>query len=172
MLLTRPPLYSAPEGTFRVRLACVRHAASVDSEPGSNSHIELIRASLLFACFCLVVKDRIGRQSPSQGLAGKKIGYRKAVGLFNTYFRYTESTEKQHARKARKPASSVCLSSVIRHRTVVRPWHFSRPSIRRDRLPEVSDAGKFPAWGPAVKRKPRRTANRRSAQGLPGKRRT
>ena len=35
VLLTRPPLYS-PEG-FRVRLACVRHAASVRSEPGSNS---------------------------------------------------------------------------------------------------------------------------------------
>ena len=26
---------------FRVRLACVRHAASVDSEPGSNSHVKL-----------------------------------------------------------------------------------------------------------------------------------
>src|SRR5678809_181312 len=25
---------------FRVRLACVRHAASVDSEPGSNSHVK------------------------------------------------------------------------------------------------------------------------------------
>jgi hypothetical protein len=24
---------------FLVRLACVRHAASVDSEPGSNSHL-------------------------------------------------------------------------------------------------------------------------------------
>src|ERR1043166_5074164 len=29
---------------FRVRLACVRHAASVDSEPGSNSQVK-------FACF-------------------------------------------------------------------------------------------------------------------------
>jgi hypothetical protein len=37
VLLTRAPLYSSPEGDFRVRLACVRHAASVDSEPGSNS---------------------------------------------------------------------------------------------------------------------------------------
>ena len=27
---------------FRVRLACVRHAASVDSEPGSNSHVKVI----------------------------------------------------------------------------------------------------------------------------------
>ena len=26
---------------FRVRLACVRHAASVDSEPGSNSHVKV-----------------------------------------------------------------------------------------------------------------------------------
>ena len=40
MLLTRPPLYSRPEGRFRVRLACVRRAASVDSEPGSNSRLK------------------------------------------------------------------------------------------------------------------------------------
>ena len=29
-----------PLRDFRVRLACVRHAASVDSEPGSNSHVK------------------------------------------------------------------------------------------------------------------------------------
>src|SRR5438046_2426266 len=29
-----------PFRDFRVRLACVRHAASVDSEPGSNSHVK------------------------------------------------------------------------------------------------------------------------------------
>ncbi len=40
MLLTRPPLYRPPEGEFLVRLACVRHAASVRSEPGSNSPVE------------------------------------------------------------------------------------------------------------------------------------
>src|SRR5688572_12158404 len=28
------------EALSRVRLACVRHAASVDSEPGSNSHVK------------------------------------------------------------------------------------------------------------------------------------
>ena len=39
-LLTRLPLYSQPEGYFRVRLACIRHAASVDSEPGSNSQVK------------------------------------------------------------------------------------------------------------------------------------
>src|SRR6185436_5598986 len=37
-LLTRLPL-SCPLRGNRVRLACVRHAASVDSEPGSNSHV-------------------------------------------------------------------------------------------------------------------------------------
>ncbi len=37
MLLTRSPLYSPPCGEFRVRLACVRRAASVRPEPGSNS---------------------------------------------------------------------------------------------------------------------------------------
>ena len=39
VLLTRSPLYSPPEGSFRARLACVRHAASVRSEPGSNSPV-------------------------------------------------------------------------------------------------------------------------------------
>ena len=42
MLLTRSPLYSLPEGNFPARLACVRHAASVRSEPGSNSPVETI----------------------------------------------------------------------------------------------------------------------------------
>ena len=41
VLLTRAPLYSSPCGDFLVRLACVRHAASVDSEPGSNSRLKL-----------------------------------------------------------------------------------------------------------------------------------
>ena len=46
-LLTRPPLASAglhPEGirpTRLVRLACVKHAASVHPEPGSNSHVNI-----------------------------------------------------------------------------------------------------------------------------------
>ena len=50
-LLTRPPLRrrrSAPEGVSRhrsVRLACVRHAASVHPEPGSNSHVMILTRS-------------------------------------------------------------------------------------------------------------------------------
>ena len=57
-LLTRPPLsytYSIrrlPIYTF-VRLACVRHAASVHPEPGSNSQLKFILQ--LFADFCVVI---------------------------------------------------------------------------------------------------------------------
>src|SRR5690242_21350471 len=40
VLLTRTPLYSRSCPRFPVRLACVRHAASVDSEPGSNSRLK------------------------------------------------------------------------------------------------------------------------------------
>jgi hypothetical protein len=39
VLLTRAPLYSPPEGDFLARLACVKHAANVRSEPGSNSPV-------------------------------------------------------------------------------------------------------------------------------------
>jgi hypothetical protein len=39
VLLTLAPLYYLPEGKILVRLACVRHAASVRSEPGSNSPV-------------------------------------------------------------------------------------------------------------------------------------
>ena len=42
VLLTRAPLYSLPEGNFLVRLACIRHAASVHSEPGSNPPIKTV----------------------------------------------------------------------------------------------------------------------------------
>ena len=38
-LLTRAPLYLSAEANVHVRLACVRHAASVCSEPGSNSPV-------------------------------------------------------------------------------------------------------------------------------------
>ena len=46
VLLTHSPLYSPPEGDFRVRLACLIHAASVHSEPGSNSPKSLYRLIL------------------------------------------------------------------------------------------------------------------------------
>src|SRR5579863_5348338 len=42
VLLTRTPLYSQDCSCFLVRLACVKRAASVDSEPGSNSRLNLL----------------------------------------------------------------------------------------------------------------------------------
>ncbi len=51
MLLTRPPrahiLYCYK--MLRVRLACVKHAASVRSEPGSNSRLKLIVSTVTCA---------------------------------------------------------------------------------------------------------------------------
>ena len=59
ILLTRPPL-SIHRSEFLVRLACMKHAASVRPEPGSNSplsesfyflcHISLYDARTLFCC--------------------------------------------------------------------------------------------------------------------------
>jgi hypothetical protein len=40
-LLTRSPLYSRGCPLFRVRLACLIHAANVRSEPGSNSPLDI-----------------------------------------------------------------------------------------------------------------------------------
>jgi hypothetical protein len=42
VLLTRTPLYSRSCPLFLVRLACVKRAASVDSEPGSNSRLNRV----------------------------------------------------------------------------------------------------------------------------------
>ncbi len=41
VLLTRSPVYSLSCPNFLPRLACLRHAASVRSEPGSNSPYKL-----------------------------------------------------------------------------------------------------------------------------------
>ncbi len=51
VLLTRAPVYSGAEAPFLPRLACVRHAASVRSEPGSNSPVNsgVTKASCTFA---------------------------------------------------------------------------------------------------------------------------
>ena len=67
MLLTRAPLYLPPEGGFRVRLACLRHAASVDSEPGSNSRYKfvlwnIIRYWLLSYSVSIMTLSSFGRE--------------------------------------------------------------------------------------------------------------
>ena len=67
VLLTRPPLIRSRRN-FIARLACVRHAASVRPEPGSNSQFKsLICYSLLkvidwhfiYLNFCLIFKDQV-----------------------------------------------------------------------------------------------------------------
>ena len=52
-LLTRPPLgilksIRKLQSKYLVRLACVRHAASVHPEPGSNSHVKMVFVSCQF----------------------------------------------------------------------------------------------------------------------------
>jgi hypothetical protein len=61
-LLTRPPLRYFkfhPEGIVLkhfARLACVRHAASVRPEPGSNSHLKVFdSAHYLLTSFCYLI---------------------------------------------------------------------------------------------------------------------
>ena len=61
-LLTRPPLSRAvflPGGipsACSVRLACVRHAASVHPEPGSNSHIKGLKVFSRLHRFALALR--------------------------------------------------------------------------------------------------------------------
>ena len=71
MLLTRSPL-SYPLRGNRVRLACVRHAASVDSEPGSNSH----------------VKCAVHRRRPFRRSGGSQLLTRSPVDLALALFSY------------------------------------------------------------------------------------
>src|SRR5690554_101389 len=52
VLLTHSPLYSGAEAPFLVRLACVKHAASVRSEPGSNSPVLEMSSSFIFILSC------------------------------------------------------------------------------------------------------------------------
>ena len=93
VLLTRSPLYSRGCPRFLVRLACVRHAASVRSEPGSNSPVKSFNPPLgggltveidsctqwLFgnpkplllingSCYYLVFKDQMDRPETGESL--------------------------------------------------------------------------------------------------------
>src|SRR5437870_2377664 len=85
VLLTRAPLYSGSCPPFLARLACVRHAASVDSEPGSNSQYNLM-FELAFNCSRLDqkistknfrVRFRIFKEP--KRLSGLKLGVKKTA---------------------------------------------------------------------------------------------
>ena len=71
-LLTRPPLnhqiFSSEENQIRcfVRLACVKHAASVHPEPGSNSHVKVCIAQklawlIILFDYCCFVRNELNR---------------------------------------------------------------------------------------------------------------
>ena len=107
-LLTRAPLYSRSEDLFLVRLACVKHAASVRSEPGSNSPVQYPDQSLNSKKFkdwtstnknpnhyqkwngqvcigppyyCSVFKDQSGTPSPSRPRSECRCGVRHSNSL-------------------------------------------------------------------------------------------
>ncbi len=64
MLLTRPPLRLRKNRSFflsSVRLACIRHAASVRPEPGSNSHLEFDRSTPLIVLSSSTFCSRVVR---------------------------------------------------------------------------------------------------------------
>ena len=54
VLLTRPPLIRSRRN-FIARLACVRHAASVRPEPGSNSQFKSLNAHYCFTHYYIIV---------------------------------------------------------------------------------------------------------------------
>ncbi len=89
VLLTRSPLYSPPEGSFLARLACVRHAASVRSEPGSNSPVDT--ASLL---------ARTDLNFGPSGYCSKE-----PVGLRCTLFRCQRAIDRQETLRSSLPST-------------------------------------------------------------------
>ena len=96
VLLTRSPLGLRKQASFRlVRLACIRHAASVHPEPGSNSpfaHFVYAFASFSFLrsfysvfigidVSCSVFKDR-----PPRGLSRSALVYITILSLLSQHF--------------------------------------------------------------------------------------
>jgi hypothetical protein len=69
VLLTRAPVYSPGCPDFLPRLACLRHAASVRSEPGSNSPCKLI------------VSSRADAATASDGMDRPQLNQRNRTGL-------------------------------------------------------------------------------------------
>ena len=66
-LLTRPPLNRPEQAPASiVRLACVKHAASVHPEPGSNSHVKVCIAQklawlIILFDYCCFVRNELNR---------------------------------------------------------------------------------------------------------------
>ena len=100
-LLTRSPLTFIPEGNQSVRLACVKHAASVRPEPGSNSWVQSwLSYNFLFKGFLDVfnndlihIKNRFSKLFNYQGscrcrLVTASLYYHKQVSLSTIFKKF------------------------------------------------------------------------------------
>ena len=83
VLLTRLPLYSPAEAGFLVRLACVRRAASVDSEPGIKLSIELSSPdpSQAFTLAGLGSPGRRRFHAPGTARLYRRVSFRLKLGI-------------------------------------------------------------------------------------------
>ncbi len=115
-LLTRSPLYSEGCPPFRVRLACLIHAASVRSEPGSNSSLSeyferaLLRGLSRFASEPHRTSDRAPRNQAVMHAA--LFSFQRAIPL--SFHSRGNSVRLEEAPLDRRPKAS-CRSE---HRNI------------------------------------------------------
>src|SRR5689334_4957302 len=112
VLLTRAPLYSgiAP---FLARLACVKRAASVDSEPGSNSrlnHLVKQTGSPLALQLGRLASTRSGRP-----------GFKTQSLLTSSIFAFNQLSKNCAIQQAirRKPAGTAPASKAVSERNIL-----------------------------------------------------
>ena len=142
-LLTRPPLASAslhPEGirpTRLVRLACVKHAASVHPEPGSNSHVnieislwpDLIWHFLLFVWVVLFKGPSKDLTSFKQSLFRSRIFRLMVISLFSC-----QGTAAFQLLSERQLANNITLFSLCQQKLL----HFLKFFLRCHKAPSLS----------------------------------
>jgi hypothetical protein len=125
---------------FRVRLACVRHAASVDSEPGSNSHVKVL---VRFETVPARLAPHLS--SPSTAIFNKRLVALLFVCLVSTVARVLTSYLPCGSRSARTPTPLAdtrragCSDSALRPVENVCTFYlvFKEPRLRR---PSITQA--------------------------------
>ena len=162
---------------FRVRLACVRHAASVDSEPGSNSHVKFAalpspsrdrlgqtpRRESLSAPYCVV--GCLAQRAPSGSLRNRArpADTRRVVRAFYLVFKEPAASPDAVPRSSGEPSNTMI------RRPARQP--LSSPSANAmfsgDARPIVGEPGRF-GWGSDWREPVRRPRPQKS----PGQRRS
>jgi hypothetical protein len=146
VLLTRSPLVYPRRG-LTVRLACVKHAASVRPEPGSNSPLKSIQKSTLIESVLFVstrlIADKkthagsmsINQRNPNSDHAPKKRqGASSEHGVFVHYLALTFSTllSSQVSGAHRAGTFRPGLGQLIYIRSAITPSQIgASPSMRR-----------------------------------------